>query len=149
MGHASRLTNKPVSAVLLSLINIAPSIAAPLAVPQSKFCPRFAAEFDLKPGKTKAGVDIWQRQLFGLGAFLVGGTAGVSFRFTPAPTTMELSPAEQTDCQMLPKGALKCTIVSPGVLEVGIKDKVASVAAQPNERAEVRVTNSKVECEDK
>ena len=121
--------------ITLLAASITTAVAEPSAV---HFCSRLAPMMNLRPvlpKPPKKDVQEWRaNQVGGLGGFLFGGTATVSFSVSPGePTTIDSIQSARKMCQMTVKGVL-CDLTGPVTLVVGTKRGNIEAAMLANER---------------
>lgn len=114
------------------------------AGPGGSVCARLAPQLGLKREAAKRGeVPTWRAGMFGVGAMLFGGSAGVSFMVQPVEGTTQ---AQITDSCKQVKSDIVCRVTGPSRIVVGSKKGEAGTDLAPGERAEVGTKGKHIFC---
>lgn len=132
-----------VGLVLLTLSGVAAG-QGPAAPATGGACARLAPQIGLKPDPAKSGEPVtWRAGLFGFGATLFGGSAGVSFMAQPIEGTTQ---AQLTESCKQAKADIVCHLTGPVRVVVGTKKGEASTDLAPGERAEIGTAGKHIFC---
>lgn len=116
----------------------------PVAAPPGGVCARLAPQLGLKPEAAKPGAPTtWKAGMFGVGAMLFGGSAGVSFMVQPVEGT---TAGQMQDACKQVKSDIVCRVAGPIRVVVGSKKGEASVDLAEGERGEVGTKGKNIFC---
>lgn len=112
--------------------------------PRAGVCARLAPQLGLKQEAAKPGeAPTWRAGMFGVGAMLFGGSAGVSFMVQPVEGTTQ---AQLTDSCTQVKADIVCRVTGPSRIVVGSKKGEASADLAAGEQAEVGTKGKHIFC---
>lgn len=129
--------------MLLALSGIA-SAQTPEWPASGGVCARLAPQIGLKPEPANSKEPAtWRAGLFGFGATLFGGSAGVTFMAQPIEGTTQ---EQLTESCKPAKTDIVCNLTGPVRVVVGTKKGEASTDLAPGERAEIGTKGKHIFC---
>lgn len=114
-------------------------------------CARLAPQLGLKPqdpARVAKGEAPWAANMFGVGAVLFGGSAGVSFSVQPADDDEHAASRNFARMCAQEKANIMCRVQGPAHVVVGSKKGEAAVDLTAAEYVEVGTKGKQIVCRD-
>lgn len=137
--------------IALGVLLAAPTVAQGTPPAAGGVCSRLAPQLGLKPqdpARVAKGEAPWAASMFGVGAILFGGSAGVSFSVQPADDDEHASTRNFAKMCAQEKANIMCRVKGPAHIVIGSKKGEASADVAAGEYVEVGTKSKQIVCRD-